>query len=216
MRTTSITLETVQGNLLPKETPAWLDWRRTSSVRQELFRSVKEDDQIASTRSFSASRWRRSSRIQNLGTDVSFRVHVFSILVNSNVAELLAKRRRTQKEIPVLCGSILCRYHPVPSSNPRPLWRKTHQSYIARQRVVAKRLRRVHMSRWKLTRYALDRSFNVDWFQLAKTSRKGDMRFCRESNVHQSISREGLRRDEAQDCSVQTQLEHTPIHSVLV
>ena len=52
--------------------PAWEDRRRTRSVRQKLFRSAKKDDQIASTRSFSTSRRRRSSRIQNLGTDVSF------------------------------------------------------------------------------------------------------------------------------------------------
>ena len=36
-----------------------------------------------------------SSRIQNLGTDVSFRIHVFSDLVKSSMAELLAKRKRS-------------------------------------------------------------------------------------------------------------------------
>ena len=77
--------------------PGWLDWRRSRSVRQELFRSVKEDDQIASTRSFSTSRRRRSSRIQNLGTDVSCRTYVFSVLVYSNMAELLAKRGGLEK-----------------------------------------------------------------------------------------------------------------------
>ena len=34
---------------------------------------VSKNDQIASTRSFSTSRRRQSSRIQNLSTDVSFR-----------------------------------------------------------------------------------------------------------------------------------------------
>ena len=35
------------------------------------------------------------SRIQSLGTDVSFRIYVFSALVNSSIAEVLAKRRRS-------------------------------------------------------------------------------------------------------------------------
>ena len=68
------------------------DFRRTRSVRQELFRSVKEDDQIASTRSFSTSRRRRISRNQNLVTDVSFRIYVLLVMVNSNVSELFAKK----------------------------------------------------------------------------------------------------------------------------
>ena len=36
-----------------------------------------------------------------------------------------------------------------------------------------------------------------------------------EPNVHRSLPRKGLRRDEAQDCSVQTHVENTPKHSVL-
>ena len=60
------------------------------------------------------------------------------------MSEFIAKRRWSQEEIPVLCGSILCWYHPVHSSNSRPLWRKTRQSCIERQRVVTERLRRTH------------------------------------------------------------------------
>ena len=48
------------------------------------------------------------------------------------------------------------------SSTSRPLWRRTHQSYIARQRVVTKRLRRAHLPRWKLPRRALDYSIWID------------------------------------------------------
>ena len=48
---------------------------------------------------------------------------------------------------------------------------------------------------------------------MAKTSRKGD---GREPNVHRSLQRQGLRRDEALNCSVQTQLENTLKHIVLV
>ena len=228
MRTTSMTLETVQGNLLLKQdpninaddlfsngyvtiSPAWLDWRGTRSVRQELFRSLEKDDQIASARSFSTSRRRRSSRIQNLGTDVSFRIYVFSVLVNSNMAELFAKRRRSSEEISVVCGSILCWYHRVPSNNSRPLWRKTHQSYIARQRVVTERLHRAHLLRWKRPRYVLDQSIWID----SGWQRRQERETCgvlhgREPSVQRSLSREGLRRDEAQDCRVQTQKENTP------
>ena len=72
---------------------AWVDRRRTSRVRQKLFRSVKKDGQIASTWSNSTSRRRRSSRIQNLRVNVSFRIYVFSALVNSDMAELLAKKK---------------------------------------------------------------------------------------------------------------------------
>ena len=130
---------------------ACLDWRGTRSVRQKLFRNVKKDDQIAPARFFSTSGRRRSSRIQNLGTDASFRIYVFSALGSSSMTELLAERRRTWEEIPEMCGSIPCWCHPIPSSNSRPLWRKTHYSDTARQRVVAGQLRRAHLPRWKLS-----------------------------------------------------------------
>ena len=40
--------------------------------------------------------------------------------------------------------------------------------------------------------------------------------YGREPNVHRSLSREGFRRDEARDCSLQTQEENTPKHNVSV
>ena len=55
-----------------------------------------------------------------------------------------------QEEIPVLPGSIPCWFDLIHSSNSRPLLRKTHQSYIARQRVVTEWVRRAHLPRWKL------------------------------------------------------------------
>ena len=51
------------------------------------------------------------------------------------MAESFAKKR-SQKEIPVLPGSELSRYFPLPSSNSRPFWRKSNLSNIARQRDV--------------------------------------------------------------------------------
>ena len=91
MSTTSSPTVTLPYHLLEE------DRRRTRKVRQKLFRSGQKDDQIASTRSFSTSRRRRSSRIQDLGTDVSFRIYVFSVLVNSDMADFFffAKRRRS-------------------------------------------------------------------------------------------------------------------------
>ena len=101
--------------------------------------------------------------------------------------------------------------------NSRPLWRKTYQSYIARQRVVTERLRRAHLPRWKLPRYALDHSIWIDSGVPRRQEREAcGVLYGREPNVYRSLSREGLRRDEAQDCIFQTQLEITTKHSVLV
>ena len=62
----------------------------------------------------------------------------------------LQKGGSSKEEISVLCGSKLCWYHPIPSSNSRPLWRKTHQSHIAKTTFFTERLRRAHLPRWKL------------------------------------------------------------------
>ena len=87
---------------------AWMDWRRTRRVRPTLFWSFEKYDQIASTWSFYPSiRW-LNSWLQNSGTDVCITSRVFSALVNSNMAELFAKRRWSQDEISVLPGSSLC------------------------------------------------------------------------------------------------------------
>ena len=67
-----------------------LTWNQVRTTR--AVSKCKKDDQVAYTRSFSASRRRRSSRIQNLGTDVTFRIYIFTAMVNSKMAELLAKR----------------------------------------------------------------------------------------------------------------------------
>ena len=40
--------------------------------------------------------------------NVSFNIYVFSVLVNSDMAELLVKRRWCKEEISKLCGSMLC------------------------------------------------------------------------------------------------------------
>ena len=76
---------------LPYDQREWID-AEPGPFDRSCFEVSKKDDQ---TRFFSTSRRRRSSRIQNLGTDVSFRIYVFTALVNSSMAELLAKRRRT-------------------------------------------------------------------------------------------------------------------------
>ena len=91
------------------------------------------------------------------------------------------------------------------------------QSYIARQCVTG-RLRRAHLSRWKLPWLALNHPIWVDsrWQRRQERETRGAL-YDRESNVHRPLSRKGLRRDTAQKCSVQTQLEHpAPKHSVVV
>ena len=46
--------------------------------------------------------------IKNFGTDVCLKIRVLSALVNSNMAELFAKRRWSQEGISVLLGSFFC------------------------------------------------------------------------------------------------------------
>ena len=146
----------------------------------------------------------------------SFKI-VFFALVNSNMTELLAKRRWSQEEIPILRGSQFTWNSSLPSSNSTPLWRNTLWSYIVRQRVVTERVHRAHPPRWKLPRYALDHSIRID----SGWQRRQERETCgvlhgREPNVHWSLQRKEVGRDEAQNCSVQTQMENTPKHSVLV
>ena len=66
----------------------------------------------------------RSSRIQNFGSNVSFRIYVFSAMVNSNMAELLTKKipkKRFQYCVdPHSANTVL-----LPSSNSRPLLKET-------------------------------------------------------------------------------------------
>ena len=70
--------------------------------------------------------------------------------------------------------------------------------------------------------YHVESSRDTHWtiqsglFPCGKDVKKGSVLSGRESNVHRSLSIEGSRRDEAQDCSVQTHLEKTLKHSVLV
>ena len=84
-----------------------------------------------------------------------------------------AKRRRSQEEIPVLPGSQLSRYIPLPSSNSGPFWRKTNWSRITRQRDVTKRLRRVHLPRWKFPRHASHHPVRIDaWWTRCQKRRQ--------------------------------------------
>ena len=129
------------------------DTHRTRRIRQKFLRSIEIDDQIAATWWHSTSpRW-RSSQIPRLDINISFRIYVFFALVNSNMAKFLAKRRWSQEKVPIFRGTQLKWNSSILSNNSRPFWRKTHWSYIARQRVVTERLRRAHLSRWKLPWY---------------------------------------------------------------
>ena len=93
-----------------------------------------------------------------------------------------------------------------------------HRSYIARQRVVTTwQLRRAHLPRWKLTRYALDYPVWIgSWWQRRQERETCGVLYGRESNVHRSLSRKGLRRIIAQNCIVAKQLERTSKHNILV
>ena len=77
---------------LPYHQREWIDVEPGQYDNKSCFEVSKKDDQVASTRLVSTSRRRWSSQIQNLGSDVSFRIYVLSALVNSNMTELLKKR----------------------------------------------------------------------------------------------------------------------------
>ena len=166
-------LEPVQGDLLPKQE------RNKHHCRCHLFRESRCHfacvngstwNRESTTKTLLKSRRRkRSSWIQNFGTDVFLKIRVFSSFVNSNMAELFAKRRWSQEEISVLLRSLL-----KTSRNSRTFWRKSNSSSIARQRVVTERLRRVHLPRWKFPRHALHHPIRIDsgWKKEIKKGRQ--------------------------------------------
>ena len=82
----------------------FVNGRRTRRVRPKLFGSFEEDDQIASTWSLCTSKRRWSSWLQNLGTDVSFRICVFSAIGPfEHVWIVLQTGGGPEKTLPVLC-----------------------------------------------------------------------------------------------------------------
>ena len=192
---TEETQETVQGNLLLKQ--GWNTHQCRRLLLQHLRYHITSVSGSPSTTRVVAKCQRRCSVC-------------FDTILS-------ASRRRMSSRIqnPVLCGSILCWYHLVPSSNSGPLWRKTHEPYKAKQRVVTERLRRAHISRRKLPRYALEHPIRVDsrWKRDQEWETDGGL-YSRKSNVYWSLPRKELRRDEAQDCSVQKR--NTSKHNVFV
>ena len=59
-------------------------------------------------------------------------IRVFSALDKTNMAQIVAKRMKSQKEISVWFGYLLSRDSSLPSINSRPFWRKSNESHIAR------------------------------------------------------------------------------------
>ena len=105
----------------------------------------------------------RDEDVQNSGTDVCITIRVVTELVNSNMAEIFAKRRWSQEEISVLPGSSLCRdYSKTFEQFKAVLVKYQVESNIARKRVVTERLRRVHPRRWKVPRHALHHPITID------------------------------------------------------
>ena len=186
---------------------AKMDRCRTRRVRPKLFWSFEEDGQIASTWSFCTSRRRRSSWIKNFGADVGLKIRVFSALINSNMAELFAKVRWSQKKISVVSGYLLCWDHFIPSNNSRPFWCKTNWFNIPGQRVVTERLRRLHLPRRTFPRHAYHHPIRIDsgWERYMKGIQKVFFTAVNPMSIT-STPAEGLRLDEAQNCSLPTKL----------
>ena len=140
---------------------AEMDRRWTRKIRRKLSGSIEIDDQCAATWRHHTSRKWRGMQIPRPGINISFRIFVFFALVNLNMDKFLAKRRWKQEEIPMLRGSQFTWKSSIPSINSRPFWWKN----IARQCVVTERLRRAHLSRWKLPWLTL----HLDWFRKGKS-----------------------------------------------
>ena len=124
-KTATMKLETVHGDLLRKQdrnkhqhrrllqrlryhTTSVNDRRRTRRVRPKLFSSFEENDLREQD---------GAVEFNIMAPMFASKIRVFSALVNSNMTELFAKKRRSQEEISVLLGSLLSRDSSLPSSN---------------------------------------------------------------------------------------------------
>ena len=182
---------------------AWVDstsnqWSTTKAVSK-----CQKDDQIAS-RSYSTSRRRRSSRIQNLGTSVSFKICVFSVLVKFEHGRILL-----QKEV------VLRRYFSIVC-----VWIHTRlvPSYAFEQFKAT--LEEKHIDPTLQDNVLLPSDFAEYIYHVGSSH---DLHSIIQSglipggkDVKKGRHAVFFRGDEAQDCRVQTQLENTSKHSVLV
>ena len=90
-------------------------------------------------------------------------------------------------------------------------------SYIARQSVVTRRLRRAHLSRWKLSRLTRHHPVWIDSRRKRLQEREAcGVLYGRKSDVRRSAQRSRLRPDESQNCSVLKSLDNTPTYTILV
>ena len=134
-----------------------------------ILSTLQKNEHIASIWSFSLSRRRWSSWIQNAVPDVCLIIRVFTALVNSHMASLFCK----DDKVPRRDSSIAwISTQPILSSTFeqfQPIWTKSNWSSIARQHDVIKRLRRVHLPRWKFPRHAFHHLVRIDsWWKDAK------------------------------------------------
>ena len=164
--TTSIALEKVQGNLLPKQNQhkhqhprlfQRLHYHTTSAIGLT-------SNQVRSTKVALKCQKRWSDCFDTI---LSFRNYVFSVSVNSNMAELFAQRREDLKRDSsfVWIHSMLIASYALEQFF-KATREKTHQSYIARQRVGC---RTISPSTSTIPRYALNHPIWID-------SGKGSMR----------------------------------------
>ena len=72
--------------ILPYHHRKWIDVE-PGKFDKSFFEVSKQMTRLLRHSSYSTSRRRRSSRIQNLGSDVSFRIYFFSVMVNLNMAD---------------------------------------------------------------------------------------------------------------------------------
>ena len=187
-----------------------VDRRGYRNIWSKLSGGIEIDDQISATWWLSKSRGGWSSKIRRSGMNISIKNYVVFALVNSNMAKLLAKRRRCKEEISVLCGSILCWHHLKPSSNSTPFWRYTHFLHCKTTCCYQTTSPSTSLTLEALTTYTL--SSSLDWFWVGKWQEREacGVLYSRKSDVRRSAQRNRVQPDESQNCSVQKSLENTP------
>ena len=93
----------------------------------------------------------------------------------------------------------------LPSSNSRPFWRDIKMVQHCKTTCCYRATSPNHLPRWKLPRHALHHPIRIDsgWKRCQERDTDGILH-NRESYVRTSTQAAGFRRDEAQNCSLQT------------
>ena len=192
--------------------------RTIISVNQLSVYGTEADmcDELASRISdCSASRRRRSSWIRNSGTDVCITIGVFSALVYSNKAEILVERRRSHEEIQCCLDT---------NSADTFFCLRAFNTILEEIKSIQPALQDNLVLPSDFAEYIYHVGSSTDMHSIiqsglirGKDIKKGRQTvfFTAVNPMHTSTQAAALRRDEAQNCGVQTHLENTRDPNVL-